>query len=919
MCGRAAKCIIDSLLLFLLSLQTFLLLTLTYQGYWDLPTWLLEMALAKHAPKVISVEIDSARLYPRKGIEIQGIQLNSTECICPLLTIEKILLVPSDPMIGKSESALGLIQNAVFYFPDPYLPEADNLKLVDDLSIRFEINRKVLKLQSFKARISKLKLASLNTLELKTEYLRSLRKHESKGFSSEEVFKKLREIRFLHDYFADAEEALMTFNFQQESEQKYTTDINLFAASSLMLEHRVASKGIYLFGKLIWDGELYVDGMVEGELQSIRFGEDFKLQDVAFEFLYRRDAKYSLIPDRIRAHSADLEILNRSFDYLNVTAYPDDLATGRLEAGFGLGKQYVFTRSSYDLDAKQMHLQVEGDFDPILFAGDWTGEREFLDVVSFDAIPHVTGQLNVMDWNTLEDIRFQVIGENVWVKGVPFAYAKTKGSWDIDARKLVLDEFYARQPTYALTGKLLKSFSTSQYRYLLSGEGIPTDLNAMFKPWWRNLWKRFDFHEHPIQVDLDIWGMGNSLNDRHVIGSFAFEAIEYKGIQIDFGQVRLHAIPKYLDLFDLFVQRTDGVASGRIQSVYQADGSQQVSQRLDLYTNIPLHQIAPAAGSVLDPFVKNTNPEAVADVWLNGALISQEFPQYRDLDDLVIRLHIAEPTQLFGWEIDGADAVVHKRNDRFEVDPVSFQFAGGEGNAVFEVDGPEDQRILSFDVNLNDFDFRDAIEKHVSKPTTKLETEPMELEAALTEQGAGEEERIVPTEVYPTAAGKHASGGFKLKRPKDESFMDLTLQGSCPLGDLGGMQAVGSFVLDDPLIHRVHVFGGFSKLMDNAELNLGSFSLKQARSPLRISGQMLYLDDLELTGPSSRVKSKGSVDLKEGTLDFRLKAIPLGEVKFPVVAGLALVLRPFAQLFEVQLTGTLENPDWKIVIDPSGL
>ena len=108
-------------------------------------------------------------------------------------------------------------------------------------------------------------------------------------------------------------------------------------------------------------------------------------------------------------------------------------------------------------------------------------------------------------------------------------------------------------------------------------------------------------------------------------------------------------------------------------------------------------------------------------------------------------------------------------------------------------------------------------------------------------------------------------------------------------------------------------------MMDNAELNLGSFSLKEASSPLKLEGSKVFFENLELTGPSSKVRSKGFLDLGEQTLDFRVKAYPLGEVKFPVVAVLAFTLRPFTNLFEVRVTGSIEDPEWKLQIDPSGL
>ena len=913
MCGRALKCIVDSLLLFLFSVQTLMLLSLTYRGYWELPSWVIEKAFGKHAPDSITVKVDTVRLYPRKGLEIRGVEFLSSECVCPLLSVERLLIVPSNPMIGKSESAVGLVQNASLYFPDPYLPESENLQLIRDLSLRFEVNRKTLVLQSFKGYLSELTFASLNPLELDIERIKNATEHSDRPkLTSEEIFGKLREIRFLHEYFEKAEDALLTVTFDDESAERQLAELNLYASSTSMMED-ITTRDIYLTGTLVWDQEIYMPGVVSGEMKSMRFGDKLDLSGVAVELLYEKDDVFSIIPNRIRAHSASLSIVGRPFDYFSATVYPKNLQEGRIETGFGFGKQYVSTDSSYDLDLKTMQTSIQGDVNPILLAEDWLGPIEGMISLKFGSIPHVSASFQVKDWNRLEDVSFKIAGTQVALKDVPFEYARAKGRWFQEERQLFLDHFVASRSNYAIEGQLFRSLKTSEYRYLIDGTGLPPDLNPMFRPWWASTWEKFDFRNHPVGFDFDIWGIQKDESKRHVYGSMNFENIAYKGLAIDIGQVRLNAISKYIDLFDLYIQNNGNVASGRVQNVFSSTSSQQVSQHLDLYTDIPLHILAPAVGKDLDPFVKNTNPEAVAKVWVNGVVVKQEFPQFRYLDDLNIKLQVDQPTEFFGFELDRVEATVHKQQSQFVIDPVHFTFARGQGQAVFIASGPDEKKTLDFTVSVDDFDFREAIGK-----ITAFQEDPEEATGDLSasvEEGVATSADDTVTSVKKTPE----STGIQLKRPRDESYMDLVIKGSCPLDNLDGMHAVGSFELDDPLIHRVHIFGGFSKLMDNAELNLGSFSLKRATSPFEVDGRLLRLDDLELTGPSSRVKSKGTVNLEDGSLNFRLKAYPLGEVKFPVVAGLALVLRPFAHLFEVQLSGTFEDPEWKVVIDPSGL
>lgn len=911
MCGKAIKCTIDSLLLFLLTVQTLLLLTLVYRGYWEIPTWIIEKGFHRNAPELLDLKVDSIRFYPRKGIEVMGVQVLSSECVCPLLSVERLLVLPSDPLIGRSKSAMGLLQNATLYFPDPYLPQSQNLQLVHGLSIRFAIDREKLTLQSFKGYISELTVASLNPVVLDLKALgKNGNKDKKQHFSSKEVFRKLREIRFLHEYFEEAEEALLTFSFEDEADAgRQIANINLYASSSLMMD-QVLTQDLYLSGKLIMDGELYMEDAVFGEIKAMRFSDKMLLESVSLELMYEKDEVYSIIPNRIRAHSADLHIMDRPFEYFTAVVCPENFVQGNMSSGFGFGKQYLSTDCSYDLDLKTLDLKIKGDFDPLLLAQDWVGAFDGMEKLKFGGIPHVSAGLRVEDWDRIQDLHFRVTGSDIVLNEVQFQYARTQGRWDQLKRALFLDHFILTRPDNSIRGRLFRSLKTTEYRYLIEGRGIPPDLNPMFKPWWASTWSQFDFQGNPITVDLDIWGTENDQAKRYVYGAMSFEDISFKGLQIDAGEVRLNAISKYIDLFDLRVQNGVHEASGRVQNIYEATGNRQVSEHLNLFSNIPLHVIAPAVGSYLDPFVENTRPDTVADVWIDGVMIKPEFPEFRHLDDLVIKIHVDRPTEFFGFELDRADARVHKTGDHFVIDPVSFEFARGKGSAIFVASGPDDEKMLDFDVSIEDMDFREAIEKisafNKEEPDNSTTSETGDVVAVSDGDSSAD----------ASIAGKTSS---PLKRPKDESYLDLVIKGSCPLDSLDGLQAEGHFELDDPLIHRVHIFGGFSKLMDNAELNLGSFSLKRASSPFVVDGRILRLEDLELTGPSSRVRSKGTVNMEDGSLDFRLKAYPLGEVKFPVIAGLALVLRPFAHLFEVQLSGTLIDPDWKVVIDPSGL
>ncbi len=916
MCARGFKCLLESMLLLLLGGQTLLLLALTYRGYWEIPSWFVEYMLDRKIPSSLSVELGSVRYYPGKGLEILDLELHSEECRCPLMTVGNLLVVPSEPTLemGKSESAVGLLSNAVVYYPDPFLPASENLQLIKDLTLRFHVDGEGIELESLKAKLSRLTLASRNVLRLRFAWFQDQRtKPGVVEFPTEVVFQKLRELRYLYDAFEHAEKALLTLSFDSDPDPQVTPSaaLSLYAASARILD-RVNTQGVFLEGRIVWEDAIVVEDKLRGEIQSVRYEQELQMDELTLAFTYLRDGFFSLLPDEVGLQAAKLSFRGQELDFLEATIWPERTGQGEIAATMGFAGESTAIEAAYDIPQEWMGVQVSGDFDALHMAATWTQAMQGFSLFGFEDIPHLRASFEIREWQHLSPIEFRAVGTSILAKGVNFEYGRTWGRWDGTQQRIVLDQFVGQRSGYTLSGSLDKTLGYGPYRYRIFGQGIPTDLNPMFRSWWSAAWEDFDFREHPVQVDLDIWGLESDPGQRFVHGMLGFEHLDYKGLDIERGQVRLNSVARYLQLLDLVVKTPDGVASGDVSIVYDPLDSNMLSEHLDLYTNLPLHRVAPLVGDDLQPLVENTRPDTVADVWLHGVLVKEAFPEYRHLDSLKLRVQVRRPTWFYGFEIDGADAFVHKQQDRVEIHPVDLRFAGGRGNAFFVGYEEGGLRQVDFAVDLRDFDFRSALSK----------VEGLQEEAELEQNGSEKiaAQGIAAVNGEPAESSQSSVGATMIGNvPEGRSFMNVRLAGSSPADSLDGLQAWGEFDLNDPLIHRVHLFGGISKAFSNAELSVGSFSLKEASSPLRVEGKRIIFEDLELTGPSSRVRSKGVVDLEDGSLDFRLKAYPLGEVKFPVVAGLALILRPFAHMFEMQLTGTLKEPEWKLVIDPSGL
>lgn len=155
--------------------------------------------------------------------------------------------------------------------------------------------------------------------------------------------------------------------------------------------------------------------------------------------------------------------------------------------------------------------------------------------------------------------------------------------------------------------------------------------------------------------------------------------------------------------------------------------------------------------------------------------------------------------------------------------------------------------------------------------------------------------------------------------PDTRNELSLTAWGEGILGVPESFTAEGEFVLIDPLITRVHVFGVFSRILDALQLGIGSFTLNEATGAFSYEKDRLDFSSLRMTGPSSRVEARGYWDRLSNEMDFRLKSYPLQELNIPLISQIALVLVPISHVFEVRVWGTPDEPQWRLILDPSSL
>jgi hypothetical protein len=893
---KFASYIINTTLILLFSLQVALIVNVHYRGFWSVPTWLVDMMFVFHAENELKLDIEKIRYYPKKGVELTGIRVQSDKCICPVVRIGSIKLLYRDGDGVQEDAFYGVVNGGTLFYPDSVLPEAENEKLVENVSFGLSILEDSIKIYGFNAAISNLDILTTNPIVIPRDYLETLEEEdeapENISERTRKVVDRVKALSWIKSYFDRIEEATLTFNAQYVSEALgFVGRMNLYSLGSRPDEDLVTS-GLNIFGSFTVGDSFKLEDEFFGKVGLVRYKDSFDLKDLSFELRYDEHEALTLIPNEIYFSAESARFNKKYASNLSGLLEPSGLRSGKVQIVASVLEQSLLAGIDYNLETQSLDLKIEGAFDPLSVArAGWLDREVPLDKIEMGSFVEIELNTSIEDGKMPKEVHYTLVSDSVNLMGVNFGYGRAEGL--ASETLLTVSDFCVSESGHYLRGEILMAPKTTEYRYVLRGGGFPDRLNPMFKPWWTELWQDFEFSEQKFACDLDVWGTDSDERARYLYGKFEFGGVAYKGLPIERGHTRIHSVAKFVDLFDMDIDHARGKAAGRVQNVFHYKEDPLISQHFDFWTNIPLHDVTPVLEEVLAEFRDNTNPEAWADVYLKGCAINEDYPEYAVHDGLDVHIQVWEPVEFFGFIVDWADVRVRKIWDRVVVQPAYFRFAEGYGNGTFVVTGDKPDFHMGFELSIEDMDYRVAMTK-VIPPDDKPPPDPS------IENPWGEP---VKSPIQPS----------------DKSYMDLVLAGSIPVGKPELLEAHGRFVLDDPLIHRVHMFGGFSKMMDNAELNLGSFSLKHAESTVRVEGFDVFLDDLLMTGPSSRVKSRGRFNTETGALDFRLKAYPLREVKFPVIAGLAMVMHPFTQLFEVKLQGTVDEPTWDIVIAPGGL
>ncbi|MBC7369279.1 MAG: hypothetical protein H7343_21135 [Undibacterium sp.] len=424
--------------------------------------------------------------------------------------------------------------------------------------------------------------------------------------------------------------------------------------------------------------------------------------------------------------------------------------------------------------------------------------------------------------------------------------------------------------------------ATHNYRFLLEGRLRPLAISGWFGDWWPDFFQTFLFPESPPPASVEVagrWGLHTAGESRVIVAAQA-NAADIRGAHFDYARARLFIRPHFLDALELYGTQGEGLVRGTFTR--QLEPVTYDWRRFDFAVTTRGIDLAlaskifgAAADEILAPFTFTAPP----DLKLTGRIDSATSPAgaHQSLD-LAGETH--HQFRFHGFPVERLSFTGQLRDDALTLDRLDLGFAEGTATGRAKVWGTGAARRVGFDYAIKDASLGRAIAILENYAATQRGAPPPPPNRFLADQSN-----------VRLSLAVSAEGGY------DDPF---------------SYHGEGSATLDGPALGEVRMLGLLSELFSFTSLRFTS-----VHANFKLDGARLNFPDLSLTGANSAITGRGTYALDRRTLDFNAKIYPFQESRLFLKSLVGAVLTPFSNVFEVKLSGPLDNPSWAFVIGPT--
>lgn len=469
-----------------------------------------------------------------------------------------------------------------------------------------------------------------------------------------------------------------------------------------------------------------------------------------------------------------------------------------------------------------------------------------------------------------------------------------EGFVHLTPEKAEAHRIFARRDDFAADGSARVVLADESWLLELEGTHRPEHINSWFTSWWRNFWADFTFPGEPAQATVRIEGLLSDPDRTKVGGRVTAHHFTYRDQSIDSLTTAFRIGEGVLDFVFPRVVKGDEFASGNLTVQFNPPRNRVAAVEYQFHGQArPVHIL---------PFINPTWQEYGAFAHFPEAPTLRTSGRWTfeeggiQPQSLALDLEGQSPWTLGSLQFNQARVTARWQDEALLISLQDDDFTQPEG------------RINSI-LLLSDWAFGQApwMELSLSLDTILAEKFLAETNASIRQlvdlinrQNEFDENAAPWTPLQGQLTGELNLSGFPTAR---ETY----------LGD-------GEFLLTEGKIASVRLLGILSRLLDLTPIRLTTVDLDEAESQFTISSGILQLNPLKLRGPISGIEAEGYYDLQEQLMDIQARVILLSETGIPLITPLFRgITRPFGYILEVRLTGSADQPNWRLMIDPRNI
>ena len=502
-------------------------------------------------------------------------------------------------------------------------------------------------------------------------------------------------------------------------------------------------------------------------------------------------------------------------------------------------------------------------------------------ILSWEQDPYLEADLNLATGGRPLQAVAHISTGPVVARWVPLDATAARVTWA--DQHLRADRIRLRRGASLAFGSYDMDTDDLDFRFLLHGQLVPSDIDGWFRDWWPALFQMFEFPSGPPKASVEVSGRWQApLDTRIFISADGHDAV-VKGIPLDRMRTRLFVRPGWADVLHFLAERPPGPIEGSFLRQWKLPDSRRWT-RVDVHAGgrsdlAPASNLLPGTGdAIIEPFVF----EGPLDLRLDGQVTRN------DLGDPIEKDFKLTGSSAVDWTfknfpLQGVAFTAQVQDDVTLIESLSAGMAEGTLTGRVELQGDGDDKQLAFDLNLEKASLGETIDDV----------------ATWTAARRGE--------------FRDEISAFEQEMEDGKITVSLTAEG--PADNPFGLHGNGSAVINHPNLAKLNLLGVLSTILQRTILNFSTLQLSQMNTDFELAGSRIIFPEVKVTGNRGAVDGSGNYRLDTLNLDFNAKVRP-----FEGGEGLLdAVFTPFSSALEMKLGGQLGNPEWTFVYGPTNL